>query len=185
MLSAGKRFVKKILIRAVHARNERERKRLQQTNGIAPAAWGATIGDAGNLIIGGVDVADLADDYGTPLHVVNHSRLLADYERFERSFKSLYPKTAIGYSYKTNPLPGVIKVLHGAGALAEVISHFELWLALELGVPPERIIFNGPGKTRDAIELAVHHGIGMINVDGFARSTRSRTLRASRSANRT
>ena len=59
-------------------------------------------------------------------------------------------------------------MLHGAGALAEVISHFELWLALELGVPPERIVFNGPGKTRDAIELAVHHGIGMINVDGFA-----------------
>ena len=93
MLSAGKRVVKKMLIRAVHARNERERERLKQTNGIEPAAWGATIGDSGNLVIGGVDVADLARDYGTPLHVVNRSRLLADYERFERSFKSLYPKT--------------------------------------------------------------------------------------------
>ena len=168
MLNAGKRFVKKILIRAVHDRNERERKRLLQTNGIAPAAWGATIGDAGQLIIGGADVEKLANDYGTPLHVVNHSRLLDDYERFNASFKSLYPKTAVGYSYKTNPLPGVLKILHSAGALAEVISQFELWLALELGVPPERIIFNGPGKTRDAIELAVHHGIGMVNVDGFA-----------------
>ena len=149
---------------------------------IAPAAWGATIGDSGNLVIGGVDVADLARDYGTPLHVVNHSRLIADYERFESSFKSLYPNIAIGYSYKTNPLPGVISALHAAGALAEVISHFELWLAIELGVPAERIIFNGPGKTRDAIEFAAHHGIGMINVDGI--SEVDEIARAARSAER-
>ena len=106
---APKRFVKKILINAVHARNERERRRLQQENGIEPAAWGATVNDAGNLSVDGVDLAELAGEYGTPLHVVSHSRLLADYERFESSFTSLYPKTAIGYSYKTNPLPGVIK----------------------------------------------------------------------------
>jgi diaminopimelate decarboxylase len=168
MLSTPRRVVKEILVRAVHGRNERDRRRLQQTNGIAPAAWGAAVNDAGNLVIDGVDIAGLANDHGTPLHVVSHARLLADYERFETSFKSLYPKTAVSYSYKTNPLPGVIKVLHGAGALAEVISHFELWLALELGVLPERIIFNGPGKTLDAIKLGVDHGIGMINVDGLA-----------------
>jgi len=168
MFSSARRFAKKLVIDAVHARNERERARLQQTNGIAPAAWGATVGETGNLVIDGVDVAQLAGDYGTPLHVVSQSRLLADYARFETSFKSLYPNIAIGYSYKTNPLPGVIKVLHEAGALAEVISHFELWLALELGVPAQRIIFNGPGKTRDAIELAVNRGIGMINVDGLS-----------------
>ena len=182
MLSVPKRFVKKILINAVHARNERERRRLQQENGIEPAAWGATVNDAGNLSVDGVDLAELADEYGTPLHVVSHSRLLADYARFEKSFTSLYPKTAIGYSYKTNPLPGVIRALHDAGALAEVISHFELWLAIELGVPAERIVFNGPGKTRDAIELAVHHGIGMINIDGI--SEIDEIARAARNAGR-
>ena len=167
MLRSPRRAVKEMLIRAVHARNQRERNRLQQVNGIAPAAWGAAVNAAGNLAIDGVDVADLVSAHGTPLHVVSQTRLLADYARFESSFKSLYAKTAIGYSYKTNPLPGVLRVLHGAGALAEVISHFELWLALELGVVPERIIFNGPGKTRDAIKLAVSRGVGMINIDGF------------------
>ena len=168
MLSATRQAVKRVLIRSVHARNERDRSRLQQTNGIAPAAWGASINEAGHLVIDGVDLAGLAAESGTPLQVVSRSRLLADYAEFESSFKRLYPKTAIGYSYKTNPLPGVIKVLHDAGALAEVISHFELWLALHLGVAPERIIFNGPGKTCDAIGLAVKRGIGMINIDGFA-----------------
>lgn len=183
MLSSARQFAKKLAVNAVHARNERERARLQQKNGIAPSAWGATVGDTGNLVIDGVDVAQLAADYGTPLHVVSQSRLLADYARFESSFMSLYPNIAIGYSYKTNPLPGVIKVLHGAGALAEVISHFELWLALELGVPPERIIFNGPGKTRDAIELAVSRGIGMINVDGLGEI--DEIAQAARTAQRT
>ncbi|MGH6610991.1 MAG: hypothetical protein ACRECQ_12125, partial [Burkholderiaceae bacterium] len=145
-------MAKKFLIARVHSRNEQQRSRLQQVDGIAPAAWDASVGDTGNLVIGGVDLAALAQQYGTPLHVVNQARLLADYERFERSFRSLYPNVAIGYSYKTNPLPGVLKVLHDAGALAEVISHFELWLAIQLGVPAERIIFNGPGKTCDAIE---------------------------------
>ncbi len=164
----SKRLVKAMLIRAVHARNENVRTRLQQANGIAPSAWGATVNDQGHLLLDDVDIADLAGDCGTPMHVVSHSRLLNDYQRFDSSFKSLYPNISIGYSYKTNPLPGVIKALHEAGALAEVISHFELWLAIELGVPPERIIFNGPGKTRDAIVLAVRHGIGMINVDGLS-----------------
>ena len=134
MLNVPKRFVKNILINAVHARNERERRRLRQEDGIPPAAWGASVNDAGHLTVDGVDLAGLADEYGTPLHVVSHSRLLADYAHFERSFKSFYPNISIGYSYKTNPLPGVVKALHDAGALAEVISHFELWLAIELGV---------------------------------------------------
>ena len=47
------------------------------------------------------------------------------------------------------PLPGVIRQLHQLGSWAEVISHFELWLAIKLGVPGERIIYNGPGKTRE------------------------------------
>lgn len=167
MLDAAKRVAKKLVLERVHAGNERERKRLQQSNGIAPATWGVNIDHTGNLAIGAVDLAALADEYRTPLHVVNRARLIADFERFRSSFKSLYPNVEIAYSYKTNPLPGVLRELHAAGALAEVISHFELWLALELGVAPERIIFNGPGKTRDAIDLAVNRRIGMINVDGF------------------
>ena len=87
------------------------------------------------------------------------------YRRFLAAFAA-WPGVAIGYSYKTNPLPGVLQALHGFGAYAEVISHFELWLALQLGVPPERIIFNGPAKTEPSLQLAVERGVGMIHVDG-------------------
>jgi diaminopimelate decarboxylase len=73
----------------------------------------------------------------------------------------------IGYSYKTNPLPGVLQTLHRAGASAEVISHFELWLALRLGMPGERIIFNGPAKTQEALALAVSNQVKLINIDNI------------------
>ena len=61
MLNVPKQIVTSILINALHARNERVRRRLQQENGIAPAAWGATVNDAGNLSVDGVDLVELAD----------------------------------------------------------------------------------------------------------------------------
>jgi diaminopimelate decarboxylase len=117
--------------------------------------WDVGVSALGHLEIDGCDAAALARDFQTPLYVVNKQRLRKDYTRFVESFRALYPRVELGYSYKTNPLPGVIRALHEAGALAEVISHFELWLALRLGVPPHRIIFNGPAKTPGALEDAI------------------------------
>jgi len=73
----------------------------------------------------------------------------------------------IGYSYKTNPLPSVLRALHDMGAWAEVISHFELWLALKLGVPPERIIYNGPAKSDQGLRVAIERGVRLISIDNL------------------
>ncbi|HTE42864.1 MAG TPA: alanine racemase, partial [Steroidobacteraceae bacterium] len=115
----------------------------------------------------GCDTVELAREFGTPLYVVDERKLRHDYNTFVDSFRKLYPNMELGYSYKTNPLPEVIRVLHDAGALAECISHFELWLALQLGVEPKNIIFNGPAKTPEALDLAVQRGVKLINIDGM------------------
>lgn len=156
------------LLRANYRRNEALRGRLGQTAGIAPSEWGVRFDDAGELEIDGCNVASLARELGTPLHVVNSARLKVDFDEFAGSFRRLYPNVEVAYSYKTNPLPGVLAELHRLGAHAEVISHFELWLALQLGVPPDRILFNGPGKTAAAIDLAVSRGVSLINVDSLS-----------------
>ena len=52
----------------------------------------------------------------------------------------------IGYSYKTNYLPSLIKEMSNLGAYAEVVSRLEYDLALKIGVKPNKIIFNGPLK---------------------------------------
>lgn len=167
MLSALRSSTKRFLIERRHRANQALRIALGQQEGISPQTWGASVSASGHLVIGGCDVTDLAARFGTPLFVVDRSRLEADYRRFRDSFARLYPQVEVGYSYKTNPLPGVIAVLHELGALAEVISHFELWLAFELGVAPARVLFNGPGKGRDAIELAVSRGVKLINIDSL------------------
>jgi diaminopimelate decarboxylase len=137
-----------------------------------PQLWGMAVDGAGQLWWDGCCLEELAADFGTPLHVVSRKRLEADYRGFHGAFAARYPRVAVAYSYKTNPLPGVLQALHACGADAEVISHFELWLALELGVQPRHIVFNGPAKTAAALDLALRSGIKLINIDGEAEIAR-------------
>jgi diaminopimelate decarboxylase len=160
----GSRPVKRAVLRALNAWDTRHGALAPQS----PALWGLETDGSGRLAWDGCPLEDLARRFGTPLHVVSRSRLEANYRGFRDAFAARYPRVEIAYSYKTNPLPGVIRALHECGAAAEVISHFELWLALELGVAPERIIFNGPAKTPAALDLAVRRGIKLINIDGAA-----------------
>jgi diaminopimelate decarboxylase len=144
-----------------------------------PGAWGMTAA-SGRLEWDGVDLHALAERHGTPLHVINRGRLEATYRRFRDAFASRYPRVDIGYSYKTNPLPAALRVLHEAGATAEVISHYELWLALRLGVPGARIVFNGPGKTPESLALALEAGVKLINIDGATELATLERLAAAR-----
>lgn len=165
MLQATKSFVKHSVIRWKLRRESQQSP--EGANGfLDPNYWGCAAGESGELLIDGVSARELVSKYGTPLHVLNEKQLLKTYREFIGSFKSVYPNVILGTSYKTNPVPHVLKLLHEAGSYAEVISHFELWLALKLGMPPEKIIVNGPGKGDAALRLAVEKGVRIINVDG-------------------
>ena len=167
MLEPLKRAVKTVMVRRLLYAEKRKRAHLPSSfDGLGPGLWGCGINDTGHLSAQGVDLVELAQSLGTPRHVVDHDRLIANYQDFVEAFRKYLPKVNLATSYKTNPLPGVIQALHAAGTWAEVISEFELWLALKLGVPPERIVLNGPGKGPVAIEMGVSHGIGLINLDG-------------------
>ncbi len=166
MIQAAKNALKKAVMRAIVANDRRRRISLGMLDrDLQPENWGASVGPEGHLLIAGCDTVELARRFGTPLYVVDRARLRSNFDTFASAFRSQGLRVEVGYSYKTNPLPGVLQALHQFGAWAEVISHFELWLALELGVPPEKIVFNGPGKTREALELAVARGVSIINVD--------------------
>lgn len=157
--------------RAVARRLLRANRAALQSSGLLHAdrlpanLWDCSVGETGEMIAGGVALHELAREFGTPLHVVHIEKLQRNYDEFLGAFSGAHARVRLGTSYKTNPVPMVLRVLHERGSLAEVISHFELWLALELGVPGSRIIFNGPGKPREALELAVSSGVWLINVD--------------------
>lgn len=167
MLASIKDYVKLLRIRQLLEVERRKRANLPSGfDGLPPDAWDLSINGNGHLVCGEIDLVEVAHMYGTPLHLINRARLLKDYSAFVGAFRRHLPKVELATSYKTNPLPAVLTTLHRAGTWAEVISPFELWLALELKVAPERIVLNGPGKGRESVDLAVRRGIGLINIDG-------------------
>lgn len=168
MIDRLRRAAKLAVLHVLHSRDESKRRRLYGGQRSIPLHhWNISASNEGHLIVGGCDAVELVQRYGTPLHVVDEAMLVRTFSAFKEAFLRRYPRVEIGYSYKTNPLPGVLTALHRAGASAEVISHFELWLALKLGMPGERIIFNGPAKTPEALALAVSNKVKLINIDNL------------------
>lgn len=105
--------------------------------------------------IDGVAVSTLIAEYGSPLFVLSENRLRETARRLRRAFQSRWPQVRLGWSYKTNYLDGVCALLHQEGFDAEVVSDFEYEKARRLGIPGHRILFNGPLKSRAALQRAV------------------------------
>ena len=130
-----------------------------------PAHWGLTVTPSGHLACDSVSLASLREKWGSPLHVVLARRLRENASEFLAVNGVGRTRAEVYYSYKSNPVPGVLQLLHGLGIGAEVISEYELWLALKLGVPANRIVFNGPAKSTAAIHDAVAQDLLLLNVN--------------------
>lgn len=118
---------------------------------------------AGRLHAEDVSVEDLAERFGTPLYVYSAAHLLRQYRRLQEALRTLAP--TIHYAVKANTCGAVIRTLAAAGAGADVVSGGELWRARRAGVPAERIVFAGVGKTRDEIGYALREGIAHFTVE--------------------
>src|ERR1051325_3478393 len=111
-------------------------------------------------------VTALLREFGSPLFVVSHTRLAAEFHAFRDAFRARYADTHVAYSYKTNYLTAIRAALHDEGAWAEVVSGLEYEMAARLGVPGERIVFNGPHKRDEDLRRAIKDG-AFVNVDSF------------------
>lgn len=127
--------------------------------------WGLTVGANGHLCRAGADLVELTERFGSPLQLVDAAMLDRIVDEAMAPIRSGGDGADIFYSYKTNPVPGVLRFLHERGVGAEVISPFELWLAMRLGVPAERIIYNGPAKSFESLRTAVRAGVALINAN--------------------
>jgi diaminopimelate decarboxylase len=96
--------------------------------------------------------------HGSPLFVVDAARLDANARLFRRVPRGAIAGVECYYSYKTNPVSAVLSRLHAQGVGAEVISEYELWLARRLGMNGDRIVLNGPARSRRALETAIEIG---------------------------
>jgi diaminopimelate decarboxylase len=110
-----------------------------------------------------VSLVALADAVGTPLYCYSTATLERHYRVFAGAFADV--PSLVCYAMKANSNQAVIKTLARLGAGADVVSEGELKRARAAGVPPEKIMFSGIGKTARELALAVDEGILCVNVE--------------------
>src|SRR5271169_3256546 len=105
----------------------------------------------------------LAAEIDTPFYCYSTATLTRHYQVFAGAFADV--RALVCYAMKANSNQAVIKTLAGLGAGADVVSGGELLRARAAGVPSEKIMFSGIGKTSDELALAVDQNILCVNVE--------------------
>ena len=127
----------------------------------------AEIDAQGQLYIGGCSSLEIADEYGTPVYVLDEATLRNRCRSFVEEFNRLYPGTRVLYASKAYINPALARIFHEEGLGLDVVSGGELAVAQAAGFPLEIVYFHGNNKTPDELEEAVKLGIGRVVVDSF------------------
>ena len=117
----------------------------------------------GTLHAEDVPLSEIASQYGTPAYVYSQTTLERHIRTIDGAFNEIDHITC--YSVKANSNAAILRVLAEHGLGADVVSGGELYRALRAGIPEERIVYSGVGKTAQEIRLALEHNILMLNVE--------------------
>lgn len=104
---------------------------------------------------------------GASFFLADPARFAATAEGLLKALRRRYQDVTLAYSYKTNYLPAFVNRAHELGAWSEVVSRYEYDYARGLGIPGDRIIFNGPVKSTADVALALDEGAS-VHVDSLA-----------------
>ena len=121
----------------------------------------AAVGREGRLSVGGVDLLDLADEYGTPLFVYDEAHLRARCREAVDAFGD-----GVAYGSKAFLCTAMARLVHEEGMRVDVATGGELHVARAAGVPPERIVLHGNNKSLDELQRAHELGVRVV-VDSF------------------
>lgn len=117
-----------------------------------------------NRYMEAVSFEDVARQYGTPTYCYSKARIEANFKAYASAFSGL-SDSLVCFAVKANSNLEMLSVLAALGAGADVVSKGELALALDAGIPADRIVFSGVAKTADEIRFALLSGILQINVE--------------------
>ena len=119
--------------------------------------------DQGRLCAGGMPLSDIAASHGSPLYVYSGDGMRDDYRRFAAAVAPV--DGSVHFALKANSALGVIGLLARHGAGADIVSGGEMARALTAGIPAEKIVFSGVGKSAEEISAALDARIGQINAE--------------------
>ena len=125
------------------------------------------INDAGHLEIGGCDTVELANQYSTPLFVMDEAHIRNQMRAMKAAFDAQNVDCHIIYASKAFPCLAIARIAAQEGLWIDVASAGELLTALRADFPASRIVFHGNNKSVEELEMAVRAGIGRVIVDNF------------------
>ena len=117
----------------------------------------------GQLYAEDVSVAEIATSVGTPFYVYSTATLVRHFQLFDEALDGM--DHCICYAMKAASNQAILKTLGNLGAGMDVVSGGEYRRALSAGIPPEKVVFSGVGKTLEEITFALKNGIRQFNVE--------------------
>jgi diaminopimelate decarboxylase len=117
----------------------------------------------GELTCDGVALSGIAREHGTPLYVYSRALIEENFRRFDRAFAPV--AHLVCYAAKANSNLSILSCLAALGSGADVVSGGELRAARQAGIPADRIVFSGVGKTDEEIRQGVEAGILAFNAE--------------------
>ena len=128
-----------------------------------------SVNPIGHLAIGGLDVLELAAQYGTPLYIMDEDNIRQNLNAYQEAMRVNFGvgNFAVAYASKAFCTGYMYKILKEEGASADVVSGGELYTAMKADFPAERLYFHGNNKTYDELDFAIRANTGRIVVDNF------------------
>ena len=117
----------------------------------------------GELYCEDVALEKIAEEVGTPVYVYSSKTLARHFQAFDSAFEGV--ERLICFSTKSNGNLAILNALGRMGGGADIVSGGELFRALKAGIPANRIVYAGVGKTQQEIDQALNAGILMFNVE--------------------
>jgi len=119
-----------------------------------------------NLEIGGCNLCELAQMYGTPLYILDEKTIRTICTDYKKAFEK-YPKTHMMYASKALCTSAVTKILDEEGFGFDTVSAGEMYTVYKSGVDMSHVLLNGNNKSFDELAMALELGVGRISADNF------------------
>ncbi|MGC7873583.1 diaminopimelate decarboxylase [Desulfosporosinus sp. SYSU MS00001] len=125
------------------------------------------VNEQGHLEIGGCDTISLAQEFGTPLYIMDEAHIREICRRYYLSFIQGMKNAEVIYASKAFSTLAMCRIVNQEGLGLDVVSGGELHTALQAEFPAERIYFHGNNKSAVELAMAIKAGVGRIVVDNF------------------
>jgi len=122
-----------------------------------------TYDETGILRCSGVSLEKIAREVGTPFYCYSLPTLRRHIQAFEEPLKGINHQTC--FSLKANSNLAILTLMANHGIGADVVSGGELYRAMKAGIPASKVVYSGVGKTVEEIDMAIHAGIMMFNIE--------------------